>query len=72
MAFFVSESCARNSGGAVMCVRLTPPNWKRLAAVVGMRRIEGRDLRRDLGAERAILLVCRTTVPQRNGAALHR
>src|SRR3989442_16002152 len=26
VAFAVLDSCARNSGGAVMCVRLTPPN----------------------------------------------
>ena len=60
-----------------MCFKLTPPTGTWLSAVVGMRRIEGRDLIRDLGTERAILLVCRTltplaTVPQRNGVALHR
>src|SRR5437016_13976018 len=26
VAFAVLDSCARNSGGAVMCVRLNPPN----------------------------------------------
>ncbi len=35
MAFFVSESCARNSDGAVMCVRLTPPNWKMIGGSCG-------------------------------------
>src|SRR5207253_11091303 len=49
VAFAVLDSCARNSGGAVMCVRLTPPNGNMVVGSCGNATDRGKRFEKGFG-----------------------